>query len=67
MRIPADIMAAAHIDLGQSVIVRAEQGRIVIKPICRKSYKLDELIGGITGSNLHKRIDTGARAGKEVW
>ena len=47
--------------------VREEQGRIVIEPVRRKSFKLDELLGGITGSNLHKPVDTGAPIGKEVW
>ncbi|MDO8311847.1 MAG: AbrB/MazE/SpoVT family DNA-binding domain-containing protein [Sideroxyarcus sp.] len=67
VRIPAAIMAAAHVALDQPVEVREEQGRIVIEPVRRKVYKLDELLGGITGKNLHKPIDTGAPVGKEVW
>lgn len=67
VRIPAAIMAAAHVDLDQSVDVREEQGRIVIEPLRRKEYKLDDLLGGITSSNLHKPVDTGAPVGKEVW
>lgn len=67
VRIPAAVMAAAHVDLDQSVEVREEQGRIVIEPIRRKEYKLDELLGGITGKNLHQPIDTGAPVGKEIW
>lgn len=57
VRIPAAVMAAAHLDLDQSVNVREEQGRIVIEPVRRKVYKLDELLGGITVSNLHQLID----------
>lgn len=67
VRIPASVMAAAHVDLDQAVEVREEQGRIVIEPVRRKEYKLDELLGGITGKNLHKPIDTGAPVSKEVW
>ncbi len=67
VRIPAAIMAAAHVELDQFVDVREEQGRIVIEPVRRKSYKLDELLGGITSSNLHKPVDTGVPVGKEVW
>lgn len=67
VRIPAAVMAAAHVDLDQPVDVREEQGRIVIEPIRHKGYKLDELLGGITGRNLHKSIDTGTPVGKEVW
>lgn len=67
MRIHASIMAAAHIGLDQAVDVRVEQGRIVIEPLRRKVYKLKELLGDITGNNLHQRIATGAPIGKEIW
>lgn len=67
VRIPAAVMAAAHVDLDQAVDVREEQGRIVIEPVRRKSFKLDELLSGITRKNLHKPVDTGAPVGKEVW
>jgi len=67
VRIPASVMAAAHVELEQSVQVREEQGRIVIEPVRRKAYKLDDLLGGITTKNQHKPIDTGEPVGKEVW
>ncbi len=67
VRIPASIMAAAHVDLDQSVDVREEQGRIIIEPVRRKAYKLDDLLGGITSTNQHNAVDTGAPVGKEVW
>lgn len=67
VRIPASIMAAAHITLEQPVEVREEQGRIVIEPVRRKTYKLDKLLDGITAQNQHKPIDTGEPVGKEVW
>ncbi len=67
VRIPASVMAAAHVDLNQAVEVREEQGRIVIEPVRRKAYKLDTLLGGITGKNQHKPIDTGEPVGKEIW
>ena len=67
VRIPAAIMAAAHVDLDQAVEVREEQGRIVIEPVRRKAYKLDELLGGISAKNMHQPVDTGAPVGKEIW
>src|SRR5450759_237020 len=47
--------------------VREEQGRIVIEPVRRRAYKLNKLLGGITGKNQHKPFDTGEPVGKEVW
>jgi antitoxin MazE len=67
VRITASVMAAAHVTLAQPVEVREEQGRIVIEPVRRKSYKLDELLGGITAKNQHQPVDAGEPVGKEVW
>lgn len=67
VRIPASVMEAAHVVLDQTVDLREDHGRIVIEPVRRKAYKLDQLLGGITAKNLHKPIDTSASVGKEVW
>ena len=67
VRIPASVMAAAHVVLDQPVEVREEQGRIIIEPVRRKQFKLEELLSGITKSNQHAPIDTGAPVGKETW
>ena len=67
VRIPATIMAAAHIGLDQVVEVREEHGRIIIEPVRCKVYKLVELLRGITGKNLHQPATTGAPVGKEIW
>ncbi len=67
VRIPASVMSAAHVDLDQTVEVREDKGCIIIEPVRRKAYKLDELLGGITAKNRHKLIDTGEPVGKEFW
>lgn len=67
VRIPASVMAAAHVALDQPVEVREEQGRIVIEPVRKKTYKLEELLGGITANNQHKLVDSGEPVGKEIW
>jgi antitoxin MazE len=67
VRIPAFILAAAHVALDQTVEVREEQGRIIIEPVRQKTYALDALLDDITPINLHPAIDTGAPVGKEVW
>jgi antitoxin MazE len=67
VRIPAAVMQAAHLDLGEPVDVREESGRIVIEPIRRKEYDLAELVKGITSRNLHEEIDFSGPVGKEIW
>jgi len=67
VRIPAAIMRAAHVELDEPVDVREESGRIVIDPVRRKEYDLDELVKGITRENLHTEADFGGPVGKEAW
>jgi antitoxin MazE len=67
VRIPAAIMRAAHVELDEPVDVREESGRIIIEPVRRKEYDLDELVKGITRENLHAEIDFGRPVGKEAW
>ena len=62
VRIPAAVMQAAHLQLDEAVDVREEAGRVVIEPLRRKKYDLEELVKGITRTNLHEEI-----VGKEVW
>jgi len=67
VRIPATVMQAIHLELDEVVDVREEAGRIVIQPIRRKNYDLDELLKGITSKNRHDPVDFGPPSGKEVW
>jgi len=67
VRIPASVMSATHLHLDGIVDVREEEGRIIIEPVRQKTYKLEDLLEGITSRNLHEEIDFGPPAGHEVW
>jgi antitoxin MazE len=67
VRIPAAVMAAAHLELDQPVDVREEGGRIVIEPLRPTLYNLRDLVAGITDENLQHLIDMGPPRGREVW
>ncbi len=67
VRIPAAIVAAAHLTFDQPVDVREEQGRIVIEPRRGRVFALADLVGRISRDNLHDSIDTGAAVGRETW
>ena len=67
VRIPASVMQATRLNLDASVDVREEAGRIVIEPVRKKTYRLSELLKGITSKNQHKAADFGAAMGKEAW
>jgi antitoxin MazE len=67
VRLPASALAAAGLKADDEVTVRGEDGRIVIEPVRRKSYDLQELIAGISPENRHEETDWGSARGKEFW
>lgn len=67
VRIPASVMQALNLQLDTLVDVREDQGRIVIEPVQRKTYDLDELLLAITPKNRHDGVEFGPPERKEVW
>jgi antitoxin MazE len=67
VRIPASVMEAMSLDLDEVVEIREEKGRIVIEPARQKDYALNDLLKGITSSNLHEAVEFGPPEGREVW
>ena len=66
VRIPAAIMEAARLQLDMPVDIREEGGHIVIAPLRKTHYQLDDLLAGITADNLHGYADFGDPLGKEL-
>lgn len=66
VRIPAVVMEAARLSLDDAVDVREEGGRIVIEPVRRREYDLDELLADITPENLHAEVSFDPAVGKET-
>src|SRR3546814_16903982 len=48
IRIPSGLMVAAALDIGQEVEVREEGGRLIIEPVLKPAYTLDELLASMT-------------------
>jgi antitoxin MazE len=67
VRIPRPVLEAADLEFDDPVDVREEAGRIVIEPLRRKQYALDELLKGISRRNLHDEADFGGPVGNEGW
>ncbi len=67
VRIPARVMAAAHIAIDQAVDVREEDGRIIIEPIREPAYDLDAMLAEMAPETFHEDVDFGQPLGKEVW
>jgi antitoxin MazE len=67
VRIPAALLAEAGLEIDQPVQLRSEKGRIIIEPVRKLRYDLDELVAGIRPDNVHEAVDTGPPVGREVW
>ncbi|MBD2362733.1 AbrB/MazE/SpoVT family DNA-binding domain-containing protein [Anabaena sp. UHCC 0399] len=67
IRIPQNLAKEIHLTEGVEVELAVIDGSLVIKPINRKRYSLDELIDAITPENLHGEINSGIAIGNEVW
>jgi len=66
LRIPGHIAREIAIGDGHSVDISVESGRLVVVPTEPKpSYKLEELLAGITEENRHPEISTGHAVGNE--
>jgi antitoxin MazE len=66
IRIPASLMKAGQFELEQEVKITAEDGRIIIEPLHKVEYSLDELLAGITAENAHPEASFGSPMGKET-
>ena len=62
MRIPKHLLESVLLGVDDTFELREESGRIVIEPLERKEFKLDELLRGITKKNVHREVDFGELA-----
>jgi antitoxin MazE len=67
VRIPKAMAQELHLQPNSEVEMSLEASNLVIKPVTRPVYDLDELLSQVTPENLHGEVDWGPAVGKEVW
>ena len=67
LRIPKSFAAEADVEAGSTVDLAIEDGGLVIRPVRRPQYSLEELLEGVNARNLHKEVATGEPVGREAW
>jgi antitoxin MazE len=67
LRIPRAFAAEADVEVGSTVDMSVQSGRLVIRPLRRRKYVLQDLLKTITRRNLHEEVGTGSAVGREVW
>jgi antitoxin MazE len=67
LRIPRTVAAEVAVAEGQALDLQVSQGRIVLAPVTKKRYELEDLISGMTAKNRHTEVETGTARGREIW
>jgi antitoxin MazE len=67
VRIPAPVMAAAALEVDQSVEISEQDGWIIIKPIKAPVYDLDQMLDQMSPNTFPDDLDFGRPAGQEIW
>jgi len=67
LRIPKSFALNANLRQDELVDISIDKEKIIITPIGKKEYSLDELLEGVSEDNLHGEFDTGVPVGKEIW
>lgn len=67
IRLPKYLADQINISEGTAVELFANHEKISIKPLKKKSYKLDELLSKVDKNSSNEEIDWGQTEGNEVW
>jgi len=67
LRIPKAFALDAQLENDSMVEIMLVEGQIIIKPIAKPQWTLEQLLSGITSDNIRGGADTGNAIGKEIW
>ena len=67
VRIPIAIANQINLTEGTNVTLTVVDGNLVVQPVQRRKYTLDELLEGMTSDNCHAEVDMGEPVGNESW
>ena len=67
LRIPKTFAEDIRVTEGTAVDLIMEDGQLVIRLAKEPQWTLDELLSGVTPSNLHTEVETGDAVGGESW
>ena len=67
LRIPKSFAKEASVGEGTPVDLSVANGELIIRPLRRATYSLQDLVGQITRQNLHNEVPFGEPEGREAW
>ena len=66
IRVPRSVAEQAGLRIKDSLEIEVQEGALVLKPLLRRVYRLEDLVRRITPRNVHEAIDFGGQAGREA-
>jgi antitoxin MazE len=67
LRIPKTVARETQLENGSVVNLAVRKGMVIIEPVRKAKYQLDDLLKDVSKKNLHAGVDTGPAVGREVW
>lgn len=66
VRIPSLILESLALKIDDPLEIKEEDGRIIIEPVKKNEYRLEDMLAVITPQNIHAKVDFGNPVGKEL-
>ena len=69
LRIPIALLTELNLTENSTVDLSIEDGRLIVAPDQKRKWKysLDQLLSGVTETNIHPETDWGVPVGDESW
>jgi antitoxin MazE len=67
IRIPKPFALEIGLEQNSLVKVFVSEGKLMLEPVAKSKYTLEQLLAEITEDNLHHEIETGPAVGDEAW
>jgi antitoxin MazE len=67
LRIPKTFAVDAQLENDSLVEISLVEGQIIVKPVAKPDWTLEELLAGVNEENIHREVETGLTTGNEIW
>ena len=67
VRIPKPFAVEIGLDRNSVVEVSISDGKILLEPVAKPGYSLEQLLAEVTETNLHSEVESESALGDEVW
>ena len=67
LRIPKSFASEVGLKRDSPVDISTEDGKLVIAPVTKPQFTLEQLLTKVTAENIHHEIEVGPATGNEAW